>query len=294
MSRRPQHAFNRVNRQLPCPVCNHDGWCLVSPFGDRAICCRVESDSPATAFDGWFHAIPPRQRPSRSHVAKATKPVSHHDVIDLSLRHQTHVERFGPSERNRAAASLSLDPCAFDPFPIGYDPITDALAIPSMQVGHPAIVGIRYRRIDPKPGGLKWICEPGSTAGLLLPHFAPTSDAPIVLCEGPSDTFAATQLGLHAVGRWSCGLDARQAATLASHVAAIAHPTILVVGDNDEGLTGKRGADAAAKLVAETLPHAVVQRVQPPDSIKDLRAWVLNGATAAEVLEVGSEVRRGS
>jgi len=68
----------------------------------------------------------------------------------------------------------------------------------------------------------------------------------------------------------------------------------LVIGDNDDGLTGKRGADAAAKLVAETLPHAAVQRVQPPDGIKDLRAWVLNGATAAEVLEVGSEVRRGS
>lgn len=294
MNRRPPYAFNRVNRHLPCPVCGHDGWCLLSPFGDRAVCCRVESDSPARAFDGWFHAIPPRHRPAPSRVAKATTPVVHHEIIDLGIRHQTHIDRFGSAERTRAAAVLSLDACVFDPFPIGYDPLTDALAIPAMQQGDPTIVGIRYRRIHPKPCGQKWICEPGSTAGLLLPHGTPSSNEPIVLCEGPTDTFAATQLGLHAVGRWSCGLDTTQAAALKAHVAKVARPWIVVVGDNDEGFTGKRGADAAAGLIAQTLPHAVLQRVQPPDGIKDLREWVMAGTSAAEVLGAGSEARHGS
>lgn len=213
---------------------------------------------------------------------------------DFTEPHQLLVSRFGEPQRQRVAAALGLDVSSLEPYPLGFDQKLDALAIPAMQLDPPTIVGIRYRRINTRPEGLKWSCEPGSTAGLLLPCTAPTSTEPIVVCERPSDTFAANQIGLHAVGRWSCGLDARQAATLASHVAAIAHPTILVIGDNDDGLTGKRGADAAAELLARTLPSGVLQRVQPPDGIKDLREWVKNGATAAEVLAAGTEVRRGS
>lgn len=294
MNCRSKYLFNRVSQDLPCPICGKTGWCMISQYGERSICCRVESDWPAPSYQGWYHPLPPRGRPAPARIAAATQSITPHGVRDFTEPHRLLVSRFGEPQRQRVAAALGLDVRSLEPYPLGFDQKLDALAIPAMQLDPPTIVGIRYRRINPRPEGLKWSCEPGSTAGLLLPCTAPTSTEPIVVCEGPSDTFAANQIALHAVGRWSCGLDGRQVETLKAHVAAIARPKILVVGDNDAALTGRHGADTAAQLIAKAIPHALVQRVQPPVDIKDLREWVMNGATAADILGAGSEARHGS
>ena len=295
MNCRSKYQFNRVNHDVPCPVCLHDHWCMISQYGERAVCCRVESDWPAPAFSGWYHQIPPRGRPSPARIAAVTKPVGPHQVRDFGDLHQQHLDWFDSEQKTRAAASLGLDPCVFDLYPIGYAPTLDSLAIPAMQVTSPKIVGIRYRRIGTSAGGSKWMCQPESTAGLLLPTSPPTSGHAICLLEGPSDTLAAGQIGLHAIGRWSCGLDSRQAETLKYYLADCEQPTIFVIGDNDALHTGEKGADAAAELVTRAIPGAVVLRVQPPMGTKDLREWVVDGgASAADVLDAGKEVRRGS
>ena len=294
MKFKPTSTLNRVNRSVPCPVCGKQDWCMVSRFGDHAICCRHESERPAPAFSGWHHAIPPRSRLAPALIAQATRPISQHPIRDFGDLHRAHVARFGANQRAVAAEALGLDPCVFDFYSIGYSPALDAIAIPAMQVGSPDTIGIRYRRINHRKGGPKWSCEPQSTAGLLLPNFAPVDGEPICLLEGPSDTLAAAQIDLYAIGRWSCGLDSRQAETLKSHLASVSQPTIVVVGDNDAHRTGAKGADAAAELVSQTIPNAIVMRVQPPPSVKDVRDWVVTGAAcASDVIDAGKEVRRG-
>jgi hypothetical protein len=295
MKLHPSSRLHRVNRSVPCPICQRPDWCMVSAHGDLAVCCRSESEHPAPPFQGWIHSVPPRQRPLPEHVRRASAPQVPHELRDFADLLARDIECFDAKRRSMVAESLGLEPCAFEQYPLGFRPSMNALAVPSMRCEAPRICGIRLRRIPPAAHGPKWSCERGSTAGLLLPHCPPSATSPIILCEGPSDTLACAQLGLHAVGRWSCGLDPLSLETLAHHVRDIERPTILVFGDNDgERETGKRGADAAASAVVERLTGAVVRRAQPPAGVKDLRAWVIEGATAADVLDAGGEVRRGS
>jgi hypothetical protein len=218
-----------------------------------------------------------------------------HEIRDFGELHRQLIAQFDEGQRERAAAALGLDPCVFDLYPIGFDATLDALAFPAMQATTPRIIGIRYRRILPSTGSSKWTCQPESTAGLLLPSTPPLAREPIFLLEGPSDTLAAAQIGLYAIGRWSCSLDSRQASTLKAHLSGVERPTVIVIGDNDARLTGERGADAAANIVSEVLPEAMVLRAQPPEGIKDIRDWVTaGGACAEDVLDAAKEVRRGS
>jgi hypothetical protein len=289
------HRWLRVTRALPCSVCGHPDWCMTSPFGDEVICCRQESKLPAPLFDGWFHSIPPRQRHMPQAVRAKAKPTAPHAVKDFGPELQRCVDAFDARQRLRAAESLGLSHEVFDAFPIGFNATLDALAFPALQLSSPTAIGIRYRKVAPKPGAPKWICEPNSTAGLLLPKHQPDHDDMIFACEGPSDTLAATQLGLHAVGRWSCGIDARQIDCLKAHAAGLSTPKIVVVGDNDgERRTGARAADSVAQLVGEAMPHATIHRLQPPPDIKDMRAWVIAGASREAVMNAAKEVRRAS
>jgi|LauGreDrversion4_2_1035121.scaffolds.fasta_scaffold16193_4 hypothetical protein len=294
MNSNQHYEFRRVTRQLPCPICAHDHWCLVAGWGDRAICCRTESETRIPSFDGWLHHIPPRNRAQPETIARLTRTAQPHAVRDFSDLLDRHIEAFDDAQRQRAAELLGLDACAFDPYAIGLDTKADALAIPALQLSVPTVIGIRYRALTRRTCGAKWWTERGSTAGLLLPRAAPDDRQIVAVCEGPSDTFAASQLGLHALGRWSCGLDERQLETLASHLAPSACPTLLVVGDNDgERATGQRGADAAARAIIERLPELRVLRVQPPPEHKDLRNWLVNGkASDADVISAAKEVAR--
>ncbi len=295
MTKSPFDPLLRVTRRLPCPICNHDHWCMISAFGDRCVCCRVPSKRLAPAFEGWFHRIPPLQRPVPADSQRHGRPANQHEVRDFGSLLSHHIGRFTPALRQRAAEALGLDASVFDTYPIGFNTACNAIAIPAMQLGSPEFVGIRYRRLEPRPGAMKWTCETGSTAGLLLPRATPPEDQPIFLLEGPSDTLAASSIGLHAVGRWSCGLDARQAGTLKLHAAALRDPTVVVVGDNDgTRATGARGADNAARMVVQFIPDARVVRIQPPPDIKDMRAWVLRGAGADEVIGQVLEVSHES
>jgi hypothetical protein len=116
----------------------------------------------------------------------------------------------------------------------------------------------------------------------------------MLLTEGPSDALAATQVGLHALARWSCTLDQRHLGTVELYLRQLLCPEVMVVGDNDARGTGERGADAAAAAIVDQVPDACVMRIQPPAAIKDLREWVRAGATAGDILGAAKEVARGN
>jgi len=287
----PTYRYARVTRQLPCVICGHDHWCLISRTGDRAVCCRIASAEPAPHYDGWYHEIAVRDRQLPATIKRCTRVPHAHAVMDFSDALVVYERAFTPAARHHAADTLGLKVEVFGPYRIGYHAESDALALPAMQLDDPAICGIRFRSL--KPTGRKWWTAPGSTGCLLLPTRAPRDGEPVLLTEGPSDALAATQVGLHALARWSCALDQRQLNSVDAYLKQLPDPVVVVVGDNDERGTGQRGADGAAAAICRQVPSARVQRVNPPSHIKDLREWVKAGATAQDVLASAKEVARG-
>lgn len=138
-----------------------------------------------------------------------------------------------------------------------------------MHSDHNTIIGIRLRTDD----GAKFAIA-GSRAGVFMNPipFAGWKDHECVfVCEGPTDTAAAWQLGLFAIGRPSAsgGVDILK--------KLLSGKRTVIVSDSDS--PGRAGAET---LAAELLPIVPsVKIIEPPTN--DMRDWVANGATRDEV-----------
>ena len=133
-----------------------------------------------------------------------------------------------------------------------------------MSDGYGNVVGIRLRNERGK------FAVRGSRQGIFLATVVPAQKT-LFVCEGPTDTAAAVELGLFAVGRPNCccgGLEIR--------VYARRHECsrVVVISDND-----KPGLDGALKVGGELkLPFAIYV---PP--AKDIREFVRLGGTRAMI-----------
>ena len=128
-----------------------------------------------------------------------------------------------------------------------------------MRDGYGNIVGIRLRNEHGK------FAVRGSRQGIF------TADLPrqttLFVCEGPTDTAAAVELGLFAVGRPNCCCGGPEIRSFARRHQC---RRVVMVSDND-----KPGLDGARKVGVEiNLPFAVYV---PP--AKDLREFVRLGGT---------------
>jgi hypothetical protein len=130
--------------------------------------------------------------------------------------------------------------------------------------GH--VVGIRLRNME----GRKWAVE-GSRAGLFYEH--PSFSGTVIITEGPTDAAAAISLGFGAVGRPSCrGLEDLLKTLICRNPGA----SYAICPDKDSpGMEG-------AKIFAENA-NIPMRMLVPP--CKDLREWLKQGATRAEVEE---------
>tara|TARA_R110002072_G_scaffold264409_1_gene423111 strand:- start:15522 stop:16238 length:717 start_codon:yes stop_codon:yes gene_type:complete len=95
----------------------------------------------------------------------------------------------------------------------------------------------------------------------------------ILVTEGPTDTAAGIGSGYSTIGRPSCCGGTK-------HVAKLTHGRdVVVVADADEA--GRRGAQSLASTILPTV--ASVRIIEPPEGIKDLRAWCQAGATKKDI-----------
>lgn len=129
------------------------------------------------------------------------------------------------------------------------------------------VCGIRVR----SRSGRKWAVG-GSRNALFIPDGVDIKRDRLVLCEGPTDTAALLDLGVPAVGRPDAQGRLELCADLARHNDA---GQTVVVADNDA--PGLEGALRCARAVRVQCPD--VRVVQPPEAYKDVRQWVLAGAT---------------
>ncbi len=197
----------------------------------------------------------------------------------LSLRHKTQTPTInatklirewqaqtGPAALAAFALSLGVSTSSLVAVGTAWAVPHSAWAFP-MCDGYGNAVGIRLRNERGK------FAVRGSRQGIFLPdRAAPVSPQPwLFVCEGPTDTAAAVELGLFAVGRPNCCCGGAEIKVFARRHGV---SRVVIISDND-----KPGLDGARKVGGELkLPFAVYL---PP--AKDVREFVRLGGTRAMI-----------
>jgi hypothetical protein len=207
---------------------------------------RVQSARPVKN-GGWFHAFDAvRGRPM------APPPRRQAPAINATALHREWLAGTAPEELAAFAAALGVSAPALAAVGAAWAPEYTAWAFP-MRDGCGNIVGIRLRNERGK------FAVRGSRQGIFVA--AAPAQKTLFVCEGPTDTAAALDLGLFAVGRPNCccgGLEIRAWARRRQCARAV------IVSDND-----KPGLDGARKVGVELrMPYAIYV---PP--AKDLREF---------------------
>lgn len=266
--------WRRVSREHPCPICRHGDWCTVAPDGKAVCCMRAQSARPLRN-GGFLHWLVDRpQRPLPPPRPKRQEPAEDFAAMHAAWAAGTRMEAVCD-----LAEALGVWYRALYRLGAAWAPQHAAWAFP-MRDGDGAIIGIRLRAKD----GRKWAVR-GSRAGLI---YDPALDgaAPLLICEGPTDTAAALTLGFAAVGRPSCrGQEDLLKASLRRW-----RDDVVIVADHDTPKTaGVRPGLAGALDLARDLGRPV--RVIMPGACKDLREWVRNHASRADVCQAVSDAR---
>lgn len=256
----PAGAWRRVTSRDPCPICGHDSWCSVGH--SVVLCMRNESQRPSTN-GGWLHSKDGNavDRESPSTIPAPPPPPPHYwkefaeqcsqDITDAQV--------------DELASILKVDALALRELGIGHN--GRAWTFP-MYAADGSVCGIRTRSADGKKRAVT-----GSKLGVIR-RSAP-DDGLLLFCEGESDTAAAITLGQDAIGVPGAGQCVAVAAIYARN------RDVVIVADNDEA-----GETGAAKLLAAVTGSARSLRwLRPPRPHKDLRAWLVAGATRVDLEE---------
>lgn len=286
-----------VTASEPCRVCRGRNWCGYTVGQQHVICCRRHNSSPELgvgvrridkAGQPYYLYF---QREGGSYPGKSSTVDDRPGyVADTSPNERSDYleERFAKlrshftfTAHDALARELGLPLRHLDRFPgIGWEPGTPsrpgAWCFPEVD-GFGVLIGLSYRR-----GASKYSEAGGFTRGLTVPvGWADRSD-PILIVEGASDSLAALDAGLCAIGRSSCRADVSKLAALLKDVAV--ERDIVFVGENDrnrqthvkDAVTyrwpGRAGAYYSATLLARLLNRRVWWAMAP-DEQKDTRCW---------------------
>lgn len=267
-------TWGRASRGHPCPICEKHDWCLIAQDGSAAICQRIESSKvvqrPGRDRAGWLHVI---RRTSgdyaftRRLIGKPADPPPR-DWREFAERCESALQ---PARLARLSDSLGVSAGSLESLGIGWAQSHLSFSFPMLDT-EGRIVGIRLRR----PNGFKFAVT-GSKQGLF---YASLADQITLICEGPTDTAAAMDLGFQAVGRPSCngGMDMLLA------VLKTMKAPIVVAADADK--PGQAGAKALARRLLRD--HFDVRLLTPP--VKDLREWKRQGVSAEDVIQSARRV----
>ena len=264
----------RVSKLNPCPICKRPDWCSISEDGDTVWCMRVESDGEQQNKN--IHKIgeeteykrpimrpqPPEQPKLTSQqlkeIWKGYARTTESDSLDWIAG------KLGVSR----ASLISLHAVKRDGF---------SWIFP-MWNPNGSMVGLRIRTNS----GDKFAWK-GSRQGLSIPDYVDPDDTePLIICEGPTDTAAAITMGFHAIGRPSCTggetmirefLYRRRAVTIIAD-----RDTPKERPDGSTWLPGQQGAEKLAEAICDLC--STLKIIKPNAfSVKDIRAWLVAGAT---------------
>jgi hypothetical protein len=218
---------------------------------------RVQSDKPAKS-GGWMHwqgQLSPG--PPLSSMPRYSPPTINATKLMREWTAATPVTALA-----EFAASLGVSTPSLVAVGAAWAPPHSAWAFP-MCDGYGNVVGIRLRNDRGK------FAVRGSRQGIFLANVP--AQKTVFVCEGPTDTAAAVELGLFAAGRPNCCCGGAEIKVFAHRHDV--HRAV-VISDND-----KPGLDGARKVGGELdLPFAIYV---PP--AKDLREFLRLGGTRAMI-----------
>lgn len=257
----------RVTRQRLCKVCGKPDWCGLSSDGSVACCMRVESQK-RLANGGYLHRL--TARPDQTSYSWRS-----HQIIRLSLAAQPGLGKLACQYEKAASegmvkalgAQLGVSAESFRRLRIGWD--RQAWTFPMFDAAG-KVVGIRRRF----PNGEK-LSVKGGHDGLFVPLNLKT-DGLLLIAEGATDAAALLTLLFEVVGRPNCSGGTWLCIGIARG------RDVVVVADGD--WPGRNGAHRLAIVLRRYCPS--VRVIQPPDGIKDARAWLQSGATRHDIQQV--------
>ena len=253
-------SFARVTKNQPCPICKHGDWCRV--FADGwTECMRVQSDKPAKS-GGWMHWQGDKRHGAHGVTRPTSVPMCRPPTINATRLMRDWLAATSPTALDEFAASLGVSSASLTAVGAAWAAAHSAWAFP-MCDGHGNVVGIRLRNERGK------FAVRGSRQGIFLANVP--AQKTLFVCEGPTDTAAAVELGLFAVGRPNCCCGGPEIKVYARRHQC---RRVVVIADNDRpGLDGARKVGGKLKL-----PFAIYV---PP--AKDVREFVRLGGTRAMI-----------
>lgn len=276
----------RVRRGCPCPICEHESWCLAD---ESAVLCRRATGTGAVGkFGEYGHLYVLNRGAQPRAVRKPPRPPSPTD-LDRELRPKAAewFLRATDSRRDVLAESLGVTGRSLGMLWVGWD--GGAWTIPEWS-GSGRIVGIQRRLARPRPDGPSKLQLPGGRRGLVYCETADMS-SPVLIVEGMTDVAACLSMGVSAVGRPS------NLGGVAFLVRLLGRcdGRLVVVGERDRKphdslpepvrakhsphcpgcaacWPGQYGAKTVARQLGQRLGRAVLC-VLPPGEAKDIRQW---------------------
>lgn len=264
------NTWVRVNKRQLCPVCGKPDWCMIARDGTAAICPRT-SEGAERYLDGsgWLHKLGNAKAPRRPPPKPPRRPKIDAGAVMAECQRAVDSLRVVSLARDLGVSALSLRRLG-----IGWSVQWQAFAFPMCDSAG-RVIGIRLRNEQ----GDKW-AVPGSRNGLFLPSREKRN--PLLICEGPTDTAAMVSLDFDVVGRPACrGCEDMVVAILRQEP----YTEVAIMADNDAPKAdGSRPGQEGARELAERIRSLVyaVKVVIPP--VKDVRAWVREGAKRRDVL----------
>jgi hypothetical protein len=220
---------------------------------------RVQSDKPAKS-GGWLHCQGQLPLGPRRYVPPP--PKWQPPALNAAKLMRDWTAATAAPALDEFAAMLGVSPPSLLAVGAAWAAPHSAWAFP-MCDGYGNTVGIRLRNERGK------FAVRGSRQGIFVASVP--AQKTLFICEGPTDTAAAVELGLFAVGRPNCCCGGAEIKVFARRHGCT---RVVVISDND-----KPGLDGARKVGSELqLPFAIYV---PP--AKDLREFLGLGGTRAMI-----------
>ena len=268
-----KEKMKRVNKRNPCPVCGKPDWCLVAEDGSAAICQRIKEGSIKNCSDaGYLHILKDRYRQNtgKNRLLRVA-PKGRSQTKDFGQLARQYQKRLNKQLFDTLSTLLGVSVQGLKRLNTGWDGRAFTFGM-SNDFGK--IIGIRRRF----PNGYK-VSVKGSRTGLFIPDDL-LHEGLLLICEGPTDTVAALDLGFDAIGRPNCNCKIEMTAS-----AVKDYKEIVIVADNDTA--GKAGAERLADYLTVRCPKVKV--IYPPEGIKDLRQWLRAGLTGEALQQIIGE-----
>lgn len=260
----------RVQKDKLCPVCGKYDWCLYAEDGSAAICARITEGSKKRCGDaGWLHILVDRTK-GRKHSSQRrfTLTQDNKSSKNFTALKQRYSRQITSQQLDGLSRLLGVSGESLRRLSCGWD--GKAFCFP-MYNEKGKTIGIRRRFSNGRKYSVK-----GSKTGLFIPSGL-LPEGILLICEGPTDTAAALDLGFDAIGRPNCNSKIEMTAK-----AVRGRSEIVIISDNDT--QGKAGAEKLADALV--LHYPKIKIINPPDGIKDLRQWLREGIDRTKLLTI--------